>query len=460
MPAINSIKVLEKCQVSPSPKKSLDLTFLDICWLYTPPPSSIFFYEFPHPVTHFRENILPNLKKSLSLTLRHFYILAGNLTWLPPSTEPEICYVNGDVISLTIAESNDDFNYLCAHHPRDENRFRPLVPKLPSFSDSKVVQLLALQITLFPNSGFSIGITSSHVVADGKSTFHFISSWASICRQGGDSSLSSGSLPFYDRTIINEPEGLTKAIYLKEIEKFNPTDSSSSQSSEVVPTDTSALKTTLGLSRGDINRLKQWVLAQHRKDEDQIAPPLRFSAFVVTCAVMWVCLIKAGVTISSPSKEMEHLLFLVDCRGRLRDPPVPPTYFGNCLAPCFVDAKKIDLVGKDGIVIAAKAIADAIKRLEDGILRGAERWPSEVLWREKEGMVWVSGSPKFGAYEMDFGWGKPKKYEMLGVVGERNFSVFDGRDGEDAVEVGLSLPNPKLEAFTTFFADCLKICNC
>ncbi|XP_010268734.1 PREDICTED: anthocyanin 5-aromatic acyltransferase-like [Nelumbo nucifera] len=475
MAAIQSIKVLEKCQVSPPAtsieQKSLQLTFFDVMWLYFRRPSRLLFYEFPHPVILLTESIIPNLKNSLSLALQHFYILAGNLTQLLPSTEPELRYVNGDSISLTIAESSDDFNYLCGHHPRDENRFHPLVPQLPSLSDSQTVPLLAIQVTLFPNSGFSIGITSSHVVADGRSLFHFIRSWATVCRLGGDSPLSSASLPFYDRTVIDDPDGLIKTVWRKEIENLKPnkgksSSSSSKQSSnsEVVPTESRVPKATFVVSREEIDHLKQWVLARQRKDEDQnVAAPLHLSAFVVMCAVTWVCLIKAGATKDSPNKEMEHFIFSVDCRDRLRDPAVPATYMGNCVAPGYADAKKSDLTGEDGIVIAAKAISDGIKRFEDGlVLRGGEWWISEVnqvILRCREGMVTVAGYPRFGVYEMDFGWGKPNKYETIGM-GEGHFSLYDSRDGKGAVEVGLALPALKMEAFSTFFAHSLKVdCN-
>ncbi|XP_010246275.1 PREDICTED: anthocyanin 5-aromatic acyltransferase-like [Nelumbo nucifera] len=468
MAAIHSIKVLEKCQVSPPAasmeKKSLQLTFFDVMYLYYRCPSRIFFYEFPHPITLFMESIIPNLKNSLSLTLQHFYFLAGNLMWVPPTTEPEIRFVSGDSVSFTIAESTDNFSDLCGDHPRDESQFDPLIPQLPSLFDSNVVPLLALQVTFFPNSGFSIGITSSHVVSDGRSLCHFIRSWATACRLGGDSSACSELLPFYERTVIDDPEGYLKTILLKEMEnytsKMTSNISDDSQPSFEVPTESIVVRATFVVSRVKIDQLKQWILARHGKNENQIVPlsSLRLSAFVVTCAITWVCLIKAGVIVDSPGKEMEHFLFSVDCRDRLRNPPVPATYFGNCVALGFADAKKTDLEGDNAIVVAAKMIADAVKRMEYGVLRDAERWISDLSSRLPEGFVTVTGSPKFGVYEMDFGWGKPKKFEML-RMGEGQISLFDSRDGEGAVEVGLALPKAKMEAFTTFFADYLKLCN-
>ncbi|KAG9146105.1 hypothetical protein Leryth_015897 [Lithospermum erythrorhizon] len=49
---------------------------------------------------------------------------------------------------------------------------------------SKIVPLLALQVTLFPEKGICIGYAFQHVAGDGSSMHAFINSWASICRLG------------------------------------------------------------------------------------------------------------------------------------------------------------------------------------------------------------------------------------------------------------------------------------
>ncbi|XP_010261004.1 PREDICTED: malonyl-coenzyme A:anthocyanin 3-O-glucoside-6''-O-malonyltransferase-like [Nelumbo nucifera] len=452
------MRVLESCRVSLPPdsaaEKTLTLTFFDLIWLYLPRPSRLFFYEFPHPSNHFTTTILPKLKHSLSLALQIFYPFAGSLTWSPSSAEPQIRCVDGDSVSLTVAESTADVNHLSGNHARYANQFSPLVPCLPSLLDSDIAPVLALQVTVFPNSGFCIGITSSHVVADGRSLFHFIRSWASICSLGGDLSPLSGSLPFYDRTVIKDPDGLLKKIYLQEIAGFKFVVSSSEQGAEL-PVE--RLQATFLVNRTDVDRLKQWLLAHCNDNETQIQKsPLPFSTFVVICALTWVCLIKVGAVKSSPTKTMEHFVVSADCRGRLVDPPVPTTYFGNCVTLCFAKANRGDLIGERGFPIAAKAIADAIRRLEDGVLNGAERWISESGSLVEEGAVTVAGSPRFGAYEADFGWGRPKKHEVVGK-GEGHFSFYDGSDGEGAVEVGLALSKPKMDAFATLFVNGLNV---
>lgn len=79
---------------------------------------------------------------------------------------PEFCYFPGDSVSVTIAESSQasDFDYLTGNGYRDANEFYPFVPDLPepridSESGFRKISLLAIQITLFPDSGICIGIS-------------------------------------------------------------------------------------------------------------------------------------------------------------------------------------------------------------------------------------------------------------------------------------------------------------
>ncbi|KAM1064629.1 hypothetical protein EV2_029432 [Malus domestica] len=60
------------------------------------------------------------------------------------------------------------------------------------------------------------------------------------------------------------------------------------------------------------------------------------------------------------------------------------------------------LLGKNGIVVAAKAIGNAIKKLEKAILGEAEKWISkwEEMLRSGHHIV-VVGSPEVDLYETE-----------------------------------------------------------
>ena len=187
------LKIVEVCKVAPPPEasgldstlspKSLPLTFFDLLWLRFPPIQRLFFYEFPTPnntypntTAYYYSNILPRLKHSLSHTLKHFLPLAGNLNWPESSYKPVFVYVEGeDAVSLTVAESDADFYRLSGTNEFLEAvEYHPLTPNLAVSHERAAI--LAVQITLFPNCGFSIGLTMHHAALDGKSVHLFVKS--------------------------------------------------------------------------------------------------------------------------------------------------------------------------------------------------------------------------------------------------------------------------------------------
>lgn len=459
-----NVKVVDESHVAP-PRGSVStttipLTFLDMAWISTGPMQRIFFYEVPDINTlHFTQNIYPNLKHSLSLTLRHFFPFAANLTCPPPPNHPYILYKEGDSILVSVAESDSDFNHLTANQARDNNAFRhSLVPKLPTASllpeETHVVPTMAIQVTVFPNSGISIGIAFNHVAADGRSFNHFVKSWASmsiIHRLGSDE-----DLPCHNKDLVEDPDGLS-SIYLNDWRNFlknHVAPTSTKSSSGVTPpvvTPQDKVRLTLVLRRAEIEKLKQLVVTATQNQSEPAAT--RISTFVVTCAFMWVLLMKMqeseeGTTSGHLDDDtLYHFVSAADCRGRL-ELPLPPTYFGNCLLPLLTSAKRSELMGNNGIVVAAKAIGRAISKLEKGPLTGAEKSVSNIteIIRVPARLVSVAGSPKFRVYDTDFGWGKPKKSEV-GHIGYGSFSLNECRDEEGGIEIGLVFGRHKLDFF-------------
>ncbi|XWS32547.1 hypothetical protein CRYUN_Cryun23aG0167200 [Craigia yunnanensis] len=100
------------------------------------------------------------------------------------------------------------------------------------------------------------------------------------------------------------------------------------------------------------------------------------------------------------------------------DNSVPATYFGNCVGFGRSEATRGDLIGETGIIFAAKAIGDTIKKLDKALLGEAERWISdwEVFWGP-DLHIMVVGSPKLDFYEIEFGWGRPTKIEEISIDG-------------------------------------------
>ncbi|XP_048328601.2 phenolic glucoside malonyltransferase 1-like [Ziziphus jujuba] len=462
-----SVKVLEVCRVAPRPDlpnlaspSSLPLTFFDIFWLRFPPVERLFFYEFSTSNTPFFDSIIPRLKHSLSLTLQHYLPLAGNLVWPQDSHKPFIKYVDGDGVSLTIAESNMDFYHLSSNGFREATEYRPLIPHLEESHER--VAVAALQITLFPNSGFCIGITSHHAILDGKTSTSFVKSWAYICNKtagsgSADSPQSSPSLPsdltpFYDRAAIKDPAEL-EVIWLNAwLKQGGPNNRSLMlRKSQVQP---GIVRATFELSGEQIQKLRNFVSVDQNRSKHQVQ---RISTFSLVLGYTFVCLKRA---IEAIEKNI-MLVFSVDARSRLK-PTIPPTYFGNCISGCSVvlETEKA-LREQNGVCHVVEAISESIKGLENGVLNGAETWASFIddfmdQSESQQRMMSVAGSPRFEVYSTDFGFGRPRKVEIASIDKTGAVSLSESRNGNGGVEIGLVLNVQQMRSFASLFAKVLE----
>ncbi|CAH1436001.1 unnamed protein product [Lactuca virosa] len=368
------LTVLENSRVSPPPatvgERSLPLTFLDMMWLSHIPVHQTFFYESTHSKEYFLETIVPNLKNSLSITLQHFFPFAGNIILFPnPSVEkkPEIRHVEGDSVAVTIAESTLDFNDLTGNHPRKCDMFYPLVPLLgraEQVSDYLIIPLFSVQVTLFLNSGFCIGLTNHHSLCDASTRYNFLEAWSSIAKHGTDEFfLDRGSLPFYERVLkylssldeisLNIPGFPAINMEYQPRHRFRPTDN---------------VRGTIVLTQAQIGGIKNWLFTQLPKHG-------YISSFSVACAYIWHCIAKSYVHIGEKKGEddLERLVCAVNWRPRL-DPPIPQTYFGNCIGASITKIKSTILGSNNGFLTAFKLftndLSDTLKKkngvIEDG----------------------------------------------------------------------------------------------
>ncbi|XP_023533407.1 coumaroyl-CoA:anthocyanidin 3-O-glucoside-6''-O-coumaroyltransferase 1-like [Cucurbita pepo subsp. pepo] len=458
-------KFLNLYRISPPagsvPTTLLPLSFLDFIWMICRPMRRLFFFQFPHSTNHFMDSVFPTLKRSLSLSLQHFFPLAGNLILPPQPHKPHILYTPHDSVPLTVTESTGgDFNTLIADYPRDAKHFYPFVPDMPEScllpDGSRAIPNFAIQITIFPNQGLCICIAFQHVVADGIAIHHFIKSWASISRNGGTSDSFEGPLPCHNRAAIKDVKGL-ESIFLQELSSWDSLWNPVPDKPIIDQAPVDKVRTTLVLTRPIIEKLKTWVSAESNNDKE--LKPLRLSSFIITCSLVWGCLIKSTQSEASGSEDEDELCylgFLADCRNRVKD-PLPPTYFGNCLDFGVVVLKKSELVKRNSTVVAAKAIGKRVEEFESEPFKMAEEWFS--LWRacgKAKHFHTIAGSPKLRAYDTDFGWGRAMKSEVLHVDSSESISVQDSRDEQGGIEIGLGLHNTQMDRFMAIWKQNLK----
>ncbi|KAL5580388.1 hypothetical protein UlMin_012830 [Ulmus minor] len=470
----NTIKVLQQSMVAPPigsvPTISLPMTASDLFTANSCPVQWLGFYDFPHSTQNVIETIVPSLKNSLSLALKLFFPFAGNFMLTPPPTKPYILYTDGNSIPFTVSETLADLDHLILFNcPRVAEDVHPFVPKLapPRLEGNpRVFPLMALQVTIFPNIGFCVGVSFSHIVSDGATFTHFMKTWASICKNGEDYVLrlqNENSLPFYDRSLLNnmeiekrmEPLALKFFWDLTLAQKEEHEDPS--HGNQVDP----KYRFTFVMDGAQIERLKRWVKNQfHRNDSNQ---SLYFSTYAVTCALTWVCFLKSQVdganSFSGDEDGLCNFFILANNRNLLEN--IPNTYFGNCLQAAVVPMKKRDLLGANGIAYAAKAIGKEVWELKN---TRKDLEPEKVLQDLIEASlnqtIGVAGSPKFGLYEIDFGWGRPKMMDFVHIeFGADAFSLCDMRDDKYGIQVTLVESRAKLEHFKALLEESLRMIN-
>ncbi|KAG6403251.1 hypothetical protein SASPL_135468 [Salvia splendens] len=348
-------------------------------WLYFHPIERLLFYKHPCSAADFTETISPHLESSLSQTLRHYLPLAGNLLYPLDSGMPELRYFSGDSVAVTFAESNRDpadFDYLTGNQPREADDFHLFVPKLPesttdSESGCRKSPLLAIQVTHFPEIGIAIGVTNHHVAGDASSIVGFLKGWSSTAKLGGEAEFAP---PFYDRSVLKDPTGRTElywnqmrslkfgeskpgAITIREEPcnattlvscndvKFKVSKISSSlififkrnnaAGIAFTITPTNKVRATFILQKTDIEKLKKLVL-EGEPDSNSI----HISSFTVATAYFWWCTDRSAAEAGDQigDEVAEYFGFAADARSRT-DPPLPATYFGDCVGFVLAESR-------------------------------------------------------------------------------------------------------------------------
>ncbi|OIV96750.1 hypothetical protein TanjilG_11746 [Lupinus angustifolius] len=467
----NMVKIIEQSQLAPPhdsvPSTNLPLTYLDIPWFYCHPIKRIFFYEFPLPTQHFMQQTLPILKHSLSLTLKHFFPFVSKLIVPPQPSIPYIRYINGDSLPFTVAESDANFKVLISDSPQDVRVLHPFVPSMPSHiveeDGTRVFPLMAIQVTVIADSGFSICLTFNHLAADGKSLHHFLKFWASVCKAKGDlaSIESSLPLPFHDRDKVKDPKGL-KLIYLNELR--DPISKEMEFAGLVRDVSSNKVRATLILTRDQIEKLKKWVSIKCTTTYNS-RTLLHISTFVVTCSLMWASMIKSEESkgnnncVTKDYDELCYLILLADCRN-IPELSLPSTYFGNCLATGIVAIKRGIIVGENGIIEIANAVEREVRDLksESDVKKKFDTLMSDYkeLGKGEKSKLVIAGSPKLNVYDTDFGWGRPKKSESVHIESSGSISLSDCKEKGSGIEVGLALERIQMNNFTNILEEFLN----
>uniref|UniRef100_J3LCW7 Uncharacterized protein n=1 Tax=Oryza brachyantha TaxID=4533 RepID=J3LCW7_ORYBR len=459
----DSFRVLRTARVAPSwtdgaaplPERAMPLTFLDAMFLSTPAVERVLLSRLG--AADDVDAVLSRLADSLSRVLRDFYPLAGRLRLTPgEGNRYELLYRPGDGVAFTVAQHGGvDVDELARDDPREHAAIAPFVPVLPAGGAVLAVQATVLLLPI--RRDLALGVTVHHAACDGSSSTHFLHTWAATC--AGAAVLPQP--PVINRTCIRDREDIYDllASMAKDSQPHM-------LESTIVVVAVDKLLATFAVSGDTLQSIKDRIAAVAAR---RGVPTPRCTSIVATFAVIWHCHtraaqgdvdVEADSTPSPNDGDRGLLVCLSDLRPRM-DPRVPDKYLGNCVGPCFAWAarKEIAATGADdALFTASSAIALAI----DGATRcEADYWDrcteqGQEMRTLESPPVSVAGSPRFRVYDVDFGFGKPAKVEVVSIAKTGAVSVAESRRrGSGGIEVGVALPPEQMERFRRCFGDAM-----
>ncbi|KAH0694328.1 hypothetical protein KY285_021425 [Solanum tuberosum] len=326
---------------------------------------------FSKPSSFQLDPLLQKLKESLSITLVHFYPLAGRFKTLkqeyPPLDTVFIDCVNSP--GARFIHANLDSTVTDILSPKDV----PLV--VQSFfdhdrainHDGHDLSLLTIQLTELIDGVF-IGCSVNHAVADGSSFWHFFNSFSEVFKANNG---QKQSIPISKSPIFNHwfPEGHGPIINLP----YTHHDQFTSR--HEAP---NMRERFFHFSAESLKKLKAKANQEFNSNTNKI------SSLQALSAHMWRCITRVW---KFPSDQMTSCGMLVNNRARL-DPPLPENYFGNCIQTVRRNASVGTLLENN--------LGWAAWELHQAVL-GSFCDPCSIV---------IGSSPRFDMYGNEFGFGK------------------------------------------------------
>jgi hypothetical protein len=331
-----------------------------------------------------------------------------------------------------------------------------------------------IQVTRFSDGGIALGVCQSHVVADGQSLWDFMVAWGEIAR--GPSSIISAP-PIHDRTLLalEEPPSQDKADKYSAKFTWKGGEGRSEEEEEEADDDDdddglrdpkSGHEVRFPLTR---SALVQCVLEVSGASVRELKAEAGggYSAYEAVCAHFWRSVNRARR--QGKSEARSRFFGLANLRNkRPREAPLPSAYFGNAIVLFLTNARADDLAAPDTSLgdvarrihaaIGNELGSEASEAEAEGESGRGEAWACGIHWLELHGNSFrellplfvgfenmnVASSPRFPAYAVDFGWGRPAAVRSARVKDDGEMVLFGGRPGSAPadMEICIALPPP------------------
>ncbi|KAH9324624.1 hypothetical protein KI387_004802, partial [Taxus chinensis] len=254
---------------------------------------------------------------------------------------------------------------------------------------------------------------------DGTSLWHFIKSWAQLCREPSSLTPCNSLPPLHTRSFCNTSTPVNLNLHHFKTRTLHQ--NSPQQFREKI----------FHFTSETIVALKKQANKSASKDET-------ISSFQALCAHIWQAITRArGIS----STEKTTFKLPVNCRPRLV-PPLPRSYFGNAIQMVGATVAAGDLLER-GLDHAARVLHRIISAHQDPNIRAELEKPPTIIEIDKyipKNCVSMGSSPRFPMYDSDFGWGRP----VAARSGWTNkfdgkMSAYPGHEGSGSVDIEICL---------------------
>ncbi|XWS25583.1 hypothetical protein CRYUN_Cryun27aG0080600 [Craigia yunnanensis] len=414
-------------QVSEESKHPFYLTTWDLSMLSVQYIQKGLLYAKPPPEDSPKDlikNILDRLKKSLSLTLVHFYPLAGRLATRREENPPSY---------FVFVDCNNSPGAKFIHAAVDISvsdilspTYVPLV--VQSFfdhdrainHDGHTRPLLSIQVTELVDGVF-IGCSMNHALGDGASFWHFFNTLSETFQAQGDNIKISRS-PVLKRWF---PEGHGPLLNLP----FTHQDEFISRFEAP-----QLLERIFHFSAESISKLKARANSEYNTS--------KISSFQSLSAFVWRSITKAR---RFPSDHVTGCRLAINNRSRL-EPPLSPDYFGNSIQTVRAVTTAGELL-EQNLGWAAWLLYQAVVNHKDKSVRGfVDHWLSSPFIYQIDQLfdpqsVMMGSSPRFNKYGNEFGLGKALTLRSgYAHKFDGKVSSYPGHGGGGSIDLEICLP--------------------
>ncbi|KAJ4786227.1 HXXXD-type acyl-transferase family protein [Rhynchospora pubera] len=383
----------------------------------------VHFYKKTEATNFFSVEVL---KAALSKTLVLFYPLAGRQVVGSDGRTELDCNAKGCLfVSAKLERSFDSINFQPSKEVEDL-----FVPSI-EMAGSPFIMLM-IQVTHLKCGGVVLGFAFNHVFGDGRSSLHFIRTWAGITR--GD--MSSVIPPSFDLTQLHARS--------PPIVNFHPQEYACET---VKPTLTGTTTAKFRLSKEQVSHLKS------RCSKGSVT---RISSFCAVISLVWKCFCVAQDL--APDTTVQ-IMFSVDIRDRLK-PPLPKHHFSNAFIWRSVQSE-VSKITSSPLHVVAEIVKAAIASVDDEYIRStidfAEIMKNEVFGRKElpaSHLRVVSISRVL--YDADFGWGAPQLVSRWHVGGYRFVYISDEPGENGGKEIVVTVDSATMCRFEKMFYEELR----